>query len=128
MIRIDLSELKQLDKGMKSYEKKAMTAIYAYGKSSATTIANKAKREARWTDRTGDARRSIKGSYLSYGTLGIIRLEGYAKNKYNREYFQYLEYAHKKKWSILRPTAEKELPRISKVIANRLSKIKIMTS
>lgn len=126
MISVNFDDVKRLNRGMKSYEKKAMTAIHAYGRSSATTLQNDAKRRARWTNRTGQARRSIAGRYMSYGTLGVIRLEGYAKNEYGREYFQYLEYAHKKKYSVLRPTVEKNLPRISKVMANRLSKIKIM--
>lgn len=126
MIKVNLDELKQLNKGLKSYDKKVMTVIRTYGKSSATTLANDAKRSAKWTDRTGQARRSIKGEYKDSGTLGTIRLEGYAQKPKGGDYFQYLEYAHKKKWAILRPTVDKALPRITDTMAKRIAKVKIM--
>lgn len=133
MINVNFNDVKRLNRGMKSYEKKAMTAIHAYGRSSAITLQNEAKRNAKWTNRTGQARASIKGTYTASGSVGTIRLEGYAKKpsgtktgKWGADYFQHLEYHHGKKWAVLRPTAEKNLPRVSKVISNRLSKIKIM--
>lgn len=136
MIKINLDDVKTLKKGMNSYQRKAMTVIHAYGKSSATTIANDAKRDAKWRDITGTARRSITGTYIKNDTSGIIRLEGYAKKpNYNAskdkkgwgvDYFQHLELHHNKRHAILRPSAEKALPRVSRVMANRISKIRIM--
>lgn len=133
MISINLDDVKKLSSGLKSYDKRVMTAIHAYGRSSAITLQNDAKRNAKWTNRTGQARRSIVGTYISNDNIGTIRLEGYASKpanvktgKWGRDYFQHLEHHHGKKWAVLRPTAEKALPRISKVVSNRIGKIKIM--
>lgn len=155
MVEVDLKEVKTLKKGLEKYNRKVMKTVRAYGESSATTLQNEAKRRAKWIDRTGQARNSITGTYLEEGeSLGIIRLEGYAKKgttskKLNlssssrrrvslkkgtgsyraaaQNYFKYLEYAHQGKYKILRPTAEKASSRISKVMARRIAKIKIMT-
>lgn len=134
MINVNFNDVKTLKKGLTRYDKKVMTTIKVYGKTSATNLQNEAKRNAKWTDRTGQARNSITGSYVENGYIGTIRLEGYAKkpanvksSKWGDDYFQHLEFHHGKKRAILRPTAEKNLPRISKTMARRIGKIKIMT-
>ena len=155
MIEVNLDDVKALHKGLKKYDKKTQTIIRAYGKSTANTLQNTAKRNAKWTDRTYTARHSIKGTYTEDGSLGTISLEGYANKrsskkssssskgkarkvslkrgtgsyrvgKSNNDYFQYLEYGFNGRYKILRPTVDKALPRISKTLANRLAKIKIM--
>ena len=110
-----------------------MTTIKICGQASALSLQNEAKRNARWTDRTGQARRSIKGSYIDNGEIGTIRLEGYAakpkvssRSKWGRDYFQHLEFHHGKKRAILKPTAEKNLSKIAKTMGDRIGKLRVM--
>lgn len=132
MINVNYDELKKLSKGFSGYEKKLMTVINQYGESKSKSLANEARSKAKWQNQTGKARQSITGTYIKSGTLGTIRLEGFAKkpdykgDKWGVDYFQHLEFHKGKKYAILRPTADKELPRITKVLANRLGKVKIL--
>jgi hypothetical protein len=145
MIEIELSEFKALKKGLKGYDKKLHTVVNKYAENQATKLADTAKDKARWTDDTGQARASITGTYIKKGYLGVIRLEGYAlksnrkvrfrtrvnrvvkrKKNWGKDYFQHLEFHHGKKYAILRPTVDKAIPRITKTLANRLGKVKIL--
>lgn len=132
MIKVNFDEIKALNKGFKGYEKKLMTVIHRYGKDQAKTISKRARDTVPWKNDTFKAKESITGTYIKSGTLGTIRLEGFAKkpkykgDKWGVDYFQHLEFHRNKKYAVLRPTAEKALPRVSKVLANRLSKVKIL--
>jgi hypothetical protein len=64
-----------------------------------------AKEEAKWKDRTGDARKLLKGeAYYRPGVdMGIILAHGV-------EYGQWLETANDGKYAILKPTLDHFLP------------------
>ena len=126
MITVDINELNELKKGLTKYEKKCMSVIHTYGATTATNIKNDAKRRARWTNRTGQARQKIYGFYIKSNDYGIIRLQASAKNERGVYYSYHLEYSHGEKYKALRPARDKAVPRLTKTIGNRLSKVKIM--
>ena len=87
-----------------SVEKKIKAAIGLYADTAAKKMESDAKRNAPWTDRTGNARNSILGNFDWEDNKAVITLSG------NVNYFVYLELAHGKKYAILKPTIEKLAP------------------
>jgi hypothetical protein len=90
------------------------TAQYAEYK--AAEIENKMKIEAPWTDRTGNARNSI---------YSVAQIEGNNVVIYSGigiEYGKWLEIAHEKRFSIVKPTIDAITP----TIKGDLAKIKIL--
>lgn len=65
-----------------------------------------AKKNAPWTDRTTNARNSIQGVRKDNDGEVALGVRG------NVSYFKYLEFAHGKKWAILKPTVDKFTPEI----------------
>ena len=103
--RITFNQVKGLADAYRNHPEKCIRALYATSSIIASDLEAKARKNAKWTDRTGQARRSITGSSEANGTTISIKLEGYATND-NKEYFQYLEFAKQKKYAILEPTIE----------------------
>ena len=89
-------------------EKKMRAAIGLYANTAAKKMEADAKRNAPWTDRTGNARNSIQGDFGWEDDSAKIVLSG------NVDYSVYLELAHEKKWAILKPTIDKNAPEILK--------------
>lgn len=85
----------------KAVEKKVKAAIGVYADTAAKTMEGYAKENAKWTDRTGNARNSILGEFGWKGNKAVITLSG------NMEYSVYLELANGKKYAILSPTIQK---------------------
>ena len=104
-IKIRLDNVEGFKTALKNHPQKCIKALYSTATVSASDLEAKARKNAKWTDRTGQARRSITGSSEANGTTISIKLEGYATND-NKEYFQYLEFAKQKKYAILEPTIE----------------------
>lgn len=75
---------------------KASSALLA--QSSSLQLERYAKQNRSWIDRTSNARNSIKGTWGWKGSVLEIGVSG------NTDYFKYLELAHEKRYSILRPT------------------------
>lgn len=81
--------------------KKLKSAIALYGDTASKKLERDAKINAKWTDRTGNARNSIQGNFKWENDNAVIILSG------NVYYFVYLELAMEKRWSILKPTVDK---------------------
>lgn len=64
------------------------------------------KKNAPWTDKTTNARNSIKGVRRDDSDNITVGVSG------NVSYFKFLEFAHGKKWAILKPTIDKFTPEI----------------
>lgn len=123
-LKVNHSEIDNLEERIRQYEEKCFNALEAYGKVSSKDLEGKARKNAKWTDRTTQARRSITGTGERDNDNIIITLEGYATDD-GKEYFQYLELYHKKKNAILYPTIEKESDETLKGYASVISKIKL---
>lgn len=85
----------------KAVEKKTRAAIGLYADTAAKKMEGEAKSNAPWTDRTTNSRNSIQGNFGWQGDKAVIALSG------NVDYFVYLELAMEKRWSILKPTVDK---------------------
>lgn len=87
-------------------EKKVRAAIGLYADTASKKMEGEAKKNAPWTDRTGNARNSIQGDFGWQGNKAVITLSG------NMDYSVWLELAHGKKYAILKPTIDKFTPEI----------------
>lgn len=94
-IRFDLSSLA---KGLTKIETKAGLALMKYAESSAAKLESNAKSNARWTDRTGDARRRLKGDVLTVQNGYKLRLA------HGVDYGKWLELAHERRYAIIEET------------------------
>lgn len=117
-------EVSNLAERAEKYEDKCFNALEAYARISSKDLESKARKNAKWTDRTGQARKSITGTGERTDDNISITLEGYATQE-GKEYFQYLELYHKKKNAILYPTIEKEADNVLNGYARVLSKVEL---
>lgn len=124
-IKVNSKELRQLANSIDRYDERCMTAINLYGDVKARDLEDKAKKTAKWTDRTGEARRSIKGTFRQNKKSFTLTLSGKAVSDYGNEYFQYLENGKMKKYSILEPTIKENADEIVDDLVDLLSKIEL---
>lgn len=124
-IKVNSKELNELINSLDQYDDKCNRAFSVYGKIKALDLENKAKKTAKWTDRTGQARKSIKGEFKEAKNKYALELSGCAKNEYKKEYFQYLENGKMKKYSILEPTIKENADEVVKGFVDVLSKIEL---
>lgn len=110
MLKVDASSF---FKGMAKLEQKATAGVTLAGKIAADKMATQAKQTAPWVDRTGHARRSIKG-YTEWETFTKFRIGLSA----GMDYSQYLELAMDKKYAILYPTLLANQEDILKAMGN----------
>lgn len=101
MIRIDKSRF-NLQKAIDRHK----VALGIYADAAAKKMEAEAKRDAPWTDRTTHARQSIDGRKGWKGNQLVVRLSG------GPDYFVYLELAYEKRFSILKPTIDRNAPDI----------------
>lgn len=94
-------DAEQVVQNMAKFENKFDAALYQFANNGAQKMEAYAKQHRPWTDRTGRARQSLKGS--AYRVNKGYRLE----IAHGVSYGVYLEYAHERKFAILWPTVEK---------------------
>lgn len=90
----------------KAVENKVRAAIGVFADTAAKKMEGEAKSNAPWTDRTSNARNSIRGEFGWKGNKAIITLSG------NMEYSVYLELAKEKRHAILVPTIQRNAPEV----------------
>lgn len=101
--QLDTSAIISSIQGMDS---KSGMAIMKYAEAGASKIEAYAKSNARWQDRTGDARRRLKGDVLSSGTVYRIRLA------HGVNYGKWLELANERRYAIIEESINAEGPGI----------------
>ena len=124
-LKVKSNELNDLASSLSTYEKRCNMAFNLYTSTKSKELESKAKKNAKWVDRTGQARKSITGRYNNQGNKFNLILEGYAKGSNNDDYFKYLEDYHMKKNAILYPTIEDNADEVIDEFANILVKIKL---
>lgn len=97
-IRLDASGLLN---GLSEMEFKVQQGTRLYAETAATKMINYAKKNAPWTDRTGNSRQTMDNEIISKGKSMEIRLRG------NTPHFKYLELAMEKRYAILFPTIKR---------------------
>ena len=88
-------------RGMDAAGEKARFAVESYGKAAAAKLERTAKSEAPWTDRTGNARQTLRGVTGWEGDTLRVGVTG------NMEYSPYLEFRWNGRFAILWPTVNK---------------------
>lgn len=97
-IKVDISEVL---KNMSSLQNKAEIALEMYAENSALKLQNYARKNRRWTDRTGHARQRLTG----YATKLPNKMRIYIAH--GVDYGIWLEKANEEKYAILNETIEK---------------------
>jgi len=90
---------KSLDAGLGSLDARAATALNMYAAVGVKKLEAKAKTNAKWTNRTSMARRSLNGT-VQHPNEHTIRMQV----SHGVEYGVFLELAHEKNFAILWPT------------------------
>lgn len=104
------------------YGVKVFDAILATAEFFATKIQNEARREAKWQDRTGNARSGLfavaakkeRGAGGQFLKLAERSVEIYLSHGLTVEYGQWLEL--KPKYAVIWPTIEKNLPELKRLL------------
>jgi len=79
-------------------------------------IETEMKRDAPWTDRTGDARRKLKATVETTGRATTLTLA------HGVEYGKWLELAHGGRWAIVGPTTMAAGPRVMSQLRGLMAK------
>jgi hypothetical protein len=90
-------------------------AIHALGQQFAAKGEAYAKKNARWKDRTGNARQGLFGYVLEDGNDMKVR------TAHTMDYGVYLEYANSGKYAILEETAAKHAPEFFEAVRKLVS-------
>lgn len=111
---LDISSMEKL---LDSAPARADMAIRGYARNVATKLKHDAQQDAKWTDRTGDARRRLD-SYETKVSNGykIALAQGVP-------YGIYLEYAMEKRYAIIEPTLQKVSPEALKGLQGLLDRL-----
>lgn len=113
-IKFDISDMLN---GLTKIENRAERAIQMFAETAAKQMESDAKEQAKWTDRTGAARRGLTGdtSKLSNGVR--VRLS------HTVSYGIFLEFAHEKKYAIVGPIVDLSAPFIIEDFEGFLEKL-----
>ena len=84
-----------------------IAGIELYINSAASQLQGEMKKDAPWTDRTGEARRRLTATTSKEQNYVYVITLAHGVN-----YGVYLELAHEKKYAIIQPTILKEAPKI----------------
>ena len=121
--KISWNQVKGLADAYRKHPEKCMRTLQITGETIAEDLEGKAKKNIKWTNRTYQARDSIAGSCETTATNVTIKLEGEAHDDKDREYFQYLEFAKRKKYAILEPTIKDNRQEAINRYANALKSV-----
>lgn len=110
-------DMEHLLQGIYALDKKADTAVRALANTNAKSLESDAKEQARWTDRTGRARKSL------YGYVDIIP-DGYRiVLSHGVSYGFWLEKIQEGKYAIVEPLIRLSSPYIMRDFENLLEKM-----
>lgn len=107
----------KLINGILETQKRAEAAMMMYGSTAATNLEDYMKQNAPWTDRSGQARRTLsaKNSKIPNGIKITLA--------YGVNYGASLEMAHEKRYAIIEPTIRLKSADIMKQFAGLLQKM-----
>ena len=127
--KISWNQVKGLAEAYRKHPEKCMRTLQLTGEVIAEDLEDKAKKNIKWTNRTYQARDSIKGSCETTATNVTVKLEGeaYEDETKTKEYFQYLELYHRKKYAILEPTIKDNRQEAINRYANALKSVDLDT-
>lgn len=107
-----------LAKGLLLYEARAHAAVGMYAKTAAQKMETYAKRNRVWKDRTGDARKLLKGREEDLGSKWRVHIE------HGVDYGIWLELANEKRYAILQPTVIAASPEIIQGLGGLMNRLR----
>ncbi|MCD3217484.1 hypothetical protein FDJ70_07590 [Clostridium botulinum] len=99
-------------RGFTIFETRSKVALGVYADTAGKKLETYAKENAKWTDDTGLARKTIKGGKEWEGEKCNVYVAG------NMEYSPFLELCNDKKYAILKPSVNKLSPEILRGLKN----------
>lgn len=89
-----------------SMQARTRASLEIIARSAASAMENYAKRNARWTDRTGNARQRLKGSIRWDDEALLVVIS------HNVDYGMWLELCNEKKYAILKEALNSQAPQL----------------
>lgn len=107
VLEVDSRSIKATVRRMQKFNDQTRAGLFLVGNSSAKNMESIAKRNAKWTNRTGNARQRIEGGAEWSGpdTLTVFLV---GRMHYNI----WLELAMNRNWAILEPTLQQGAPEL----------------
>lgn len=102
-LKMDTSEI---GNALDDIAPRVLAAVLKYAETGAAKVESYAKKNAKWQDRTGDARRRLKGDVTSSGDVVKIRLA------HGVDYGKFLELAYERRYAIIEESLNSEGPEI----------------
>ena len=104
----------QLARAIERYGDRALEAVMAVAQYTATQMQNAAKRNAAWTDRTGNARAGLFGSAESDFARRVVVI--YLSHGLMIDYGIWLELANGGRYAVIMRTMEAHLPQLKQLL------------
>lgn len=95
-------DMSGLEAGLQKTQNRAVLAVLAYGETSAIKLQNHAQSKAPWTDRTGMARRQLRGYVKDQTYRSVVRV----CLAHGVDYGIWLELANEMRYAIVHPTIQ----------------------
>jgi len=108
--------------GLQEFDARSWAAAVAVAEFIAQKMQDDARRNAPWSDRTGNARSGLFGAVDSGGRNEAGQITALAERvvkiylAHTMEYGVYLELAHGEKYAIIWPTIERHLPELKRLL------------
>lgn len=90
------------------YGGRVLVAVQAVAEFVGTKMQNESRRNAPWTDRTGNARSGLFSTVTREAAKAVVII--YLSHGHTIEYGKFLELAHGQRYAIVMPTIEANLP------------------
>jgi hypothetical protein len=104
----------ELGKEIERYGEQVIVAVLGVAEYTALKMQNEARVNARWTDRTGNARSGLFGAAVRKGAIITIILS------HTVHYSIYLELANSQRYAIIVPTIEANLAELEQMLRQLL--------
>lgn len=103
--------------GLRRVQTAAAECVSRVGHSGAQRMERYAKENRPWTDRTGNARRTLEGRLEQSGDIAAVGIVGHMP------YSVYLELSYGQKYAILAPTVHALAPSVIRELADGLARL-----
>lgn len=108
-----------ISRGLEKYGDRVLTAILALAQYFGQKMQDEMRRNAKWTDRTGNARSGLFAEAQLNAAQAAVEL--YLSHGHTVDYGVFLEYAHAGKYAIVLPTIEANISEIQRELKRLLS-------
>ena len=104
----------RLAQNVKAYGDEVLAAVQAVAEFVAVRMQNEARVNARWTDRSGNARSGLFSTVTSEAAVAVVTI--YLSHGHTVDYGKFLELAHGQRYAIVWPTIQANLPVLKRML------------